>query len=73
MEISGKALGDLTRSEGQDQGAGQGRRAGGRLRAMLRDDGSTACGNWIYGGCWSQAGNLTARRDNPIPPAWARR
>ena len=32
--------------------------------AMLRDDGSTACGNWIYCGCWSQAGNLTARRDN---------
>lgn len=35
--------------------------------AMLRDDGSTACGNWIYAGCWSQAGNLTARRDNSDP------
>ena len=34
---------------------------------MLRDDGSTACGNWIYCGCWSQAGNLTARRDNADP------
>jgi hypothetical protein len=32
--------------------------------AHLRDDGSTACGNWIYCGCWSQAGNLMARRDN---------
>jgi len=31
---------------------------------VLRDDGSTECGNWIYGGCWSQAGNLTARRNN---------
>ena len=30
--------------------------------AMLRDDGSTACGNWLYSGCWSEAGNLTARR-----------
>ena len=27
----------------------------------------TACGNWIYGGSWSQAGNLTARRDNSDP------
>jgi formate dehydrogenase-N alpha subunit len=35
--------------------------------AMLRDDGSTACGNWIYSGCWSQAGNLTARRDTADP------
>ena len=31
---------------------------------MLRDDGSTTCGNWIYCGVWSQAGNNSARRDN---------
>ena len=31
--------------------------------AQLRDDGSTACGNWIYSGSWSKEGNLTARRD----------
>src|SRR5690554_4928045 len=30
--------------------------------AMLQDDGSTSCGNWIYSGCWTEAGNLTARR-----------
>jgi formate dehydrogenase major subunit len=35
--------------------------------ALLRDDGSTSCGNWIYCGSWSQAGNLTARRDNSDP------
>jgi formate dehydrogenase major subunit len=35
--------------------------------AMLRDDGSTSCGNWIYCGVWSQAGNLSARRDNSDP------
>ena len=35
--------------------------------AQLRDDGSTSCGNWIYSGCFSQAGNLTARRDNSDP------
>jgi formate dehydrogenase major subunit len=34
---------------------------------MLRDDGSTACGNWIYCGVWSQAGNLSARRDPSDP------
>lgn len=35
--------------------------------AMLRDDGSTACGNWIYSGCFTQAGNLTQRRDTTDP------
>jgi len=35
--------------------------------ALLKDDGTTSCGNWIYAGCWSQAGNLTARRDNSDP------
>jgi anaerobic selenocysteine-containing dehydrogenase len=35
--------------------------------AMLRDDGSTACGNWIYCGVWSQAGNNSARRDTSDP------
>ncbi len=34
---------------------------------MLRDDGSTACGNWIYSGVWSQAGNNSARRDTSDP------
>ena len=44
--------------------------------AMLRDDGSTSCGNWIYCGVWSQAGNLSARRDTADPtglgvfPGW---
>jgi formate dehydrogenase-N alpha subunit len=32
--------------------------------AQLRDDGSTACGVWIFSGCWTQAGNQMARRDN---------
>jgi formate dehydrogenase major subunit len=35
--------------------------------AMLRDDGSTACGNWIYCGVWTQAGNMSARRDTSDP------
>jgi len=35
--------------------------------AFLRDDGSTACGCWIYSGAWTQAGNQMARRDNSDP------
>jgi len=34
---------------------------------MLRDDGSTTCGNWIYSGVWTQAGNNSARRDTSDP------
>ncbi len=35
--------------------------------AHLRDDGSTAAACWIYTGCYTKAGNLTARRDNADP------
>lgn len=34
---------------------------------VLRDDGSTACGNWIYSGSFTEAGNMMARRDNSDP------
>ncbi len=34
---------------------------------VLRDDGTTACGNWIYSGCFTEAGNMMARRDNSDP------
>jgi formate dehydrogenase major subunit len=43
----------------------------------LRDDGSTAAGCWIYSGCFTEAGNMMARRDNKDPgdggmyPNWA--
>lgn len=30
----------------------------------LKDDGSTACGNWIYCGFYPEEGNLSKRRDN---------
>ena len=66
MEISGKALGDVSDPKDATKVIAK---AGEQLAgfAQLRDDGSTSCGNWIYGGCWSQAGNLTARRDNADP------
>ncbi|MBA4221476.1 MAG: formate dehydrogenase-N subunit alpha [Methylobacterium sp.] len=34
---------------------------------QLRDDGSTACGCWIYSGCWTERGNMMARRDTNDP------
>jgi formate dehydrogenase major subunit len=59
-EISGKALADIKDASGKVLVA-----AGQQVPgfALLQDNGNTACGNWIYSGCWSQAGNLTARRD----------
>jgi formate dehydrogenase major subunit len=45
--------------------------------ALLQADGSTACGCWIFSGCWTQAGNQMARRDPADPsglgntPGWA--
>lgn len=44
---------------------------------QLRDDGSTACGCWIYSGSWTERGNMMARRDTSDPantgayPNWA--
>jgi formate dehydrogenase major subunit len=35
--------------------------------AWLKDDGTTACGNWIYSGSYTEAGNTTARRDPSDP------
>lgn len=45
--------------------------------AVLRDDGSTACGCWIYSGSFTEAGNMMARRDTTdadgagLYPKWA--
>jgi formate dehydrogenase major subunit len=35
--------------------------------AVLRDDGKTACGCWIYSGCYNEAGNNMARHDTTDP------
>lgn len=34
---------------------------------VLRDDGTTACGCWIYSGSFTEAGNMMARRDTSDP------
>ena len=44
--------------------------------ALLQDDGSTLSACWIFAGCWTQAGNQMARRDNSDSglgntPGWA--
>jgi formate dehydrogenase major subunit len=72
-EINGKALKDVT-----DEKTGVTIKAGQQLPgfAMLRDDGSTMCGNWLYSGSWTEAGAMMQRRgtDDPsglgIYPNW---
>ena len=66
MEVNGKALGDVFDPKDPTKVLAK---AGEQLAgfAQLRDDGTTSCGNWIYCGQWSQAGNLMARRDNADP------
>jgi formate dehydrogenase major subunit len=72
-EINGQAVADITDPAGQPIKAGQ------QLPgfAALKDDGTTLCGNWLYSGSWTEAGNQTARRGTEDPsglgmyPGWA--
>ncbi|HXO22456.1 MAG TPA: formate dehydrogenase-N subunit alpha [Thermoanaerobaculia bacterium] len=63
-EINGKALADL-----EDPKTKQQFKTGQQLPgfAWLKDDGTTACGNWIYCGSWTEAGSQTARRGTEDP------
>ena len=65
-EMNGKALEDLVDPKDKTKVLAK---AGEQLPGfgMLRDDGSTASGCWIYSGCWTQGGNQMARRDNSDP------
>jgi len=73
-EINGRALADIT-----DPTSGQTIKAGQQLPgfAALKDDGTTACGNWLYSGSWTEAGAMTQRRGTEDPsglgvyPNWA--
>src|SRR5262249_56008075 len=65
MGLKGKGYADL-----KDQKDGKVLLAAGAQMpgfALLRDDGTTASGCWIYAGAWTQAGNLMARRDPADP------
>src|SRR5271156_888793 len=75
MELNGKALADL-----KDDKTGQVvLKAGQQLPgfAMLKDDGTTMCGNWIYSGMWTEAGAQVQKRGTEDPsgmgvyPNWA--
>jgi formate dehydrogenase major subunit len=73
-EINGKALADIT-----DPLTQQTIKAGQQVPGFgwLKDDGTTLCGNWIYSGCWTEAGPQLARRGTEDPsglgvyPNWA--
>jgi formate dehydrogenase major subunit len=64
-EINGKALADLT----LDTQPGVTVKAGQQLPgfAWLKDDGTTACGNWLYSGSWTEAGAQMQRRGTEDP------
>jgi formate dehydrogenase-N alpha subunit len=66
QEINGKALADVVDPKDPTKVLVK---AGDRLPGfgMLRDDGSTACGNWIYSGVYPQAGNFSKRTDGSDP------
>ncbi len=67
MEYNGRAITDLL--DPKDPTKPPLAKAGEQLSGfgLLRDDGSTASGCWIYSGAWTQAGNQMARRDNADP------
>lgn len=63
-EINGRATADIKDANGVLQIA-----AGKQVPAFasLRDDGLTTCGAWIYCGYYTDAGNMSARRDSSDP------
>jgi formate dehydrogenase major subunit len=65
-EINGKALADLT---DEKLFPGQTIKAGQQVPgfAWLKDDGTTACGNWLYSGSWTEAGGQMQRRGTEDP------
>jgi len=71
MEYNGRALEDLMGPDPVNPSGPQKLlvKAGEQIPgfAVLRDDGTTASGCWIFAGAWTQAGNMMARRDPTDP------
>jgi formate dehydrogenase major subunit len=65
-EINGKALADIHDPKDPTKII---KAAGQQLDgfAQLMDDGSTMCGNWLHSGVYTEAGNLSQRRNNGDP------
>jgi formate dehydrogenase major subunit len=61
VEINGWAVRDVI-----DGNANVVVSAGKRIKnfTQLKDDGSTACANWLYSGSYNEDGNMMSRRDN---------
>jgi formate dehydrogenase major subunit len=74
-EFNGKALADVPDPKDKTKTLAK---EGEQLAtfAHLQDDGTTACGNWLFCGSFPQAGNAMARRDTSDPsglgiyPGW---
>jgi formate dehydrogenase major subunit len=64
-EINGKALADITLDTQPDVTIKAGQQLPGF--AWLKDDGTTACGNWLYSGSWTEAGAQMQRRGTEDP------
>jgi formate dehydrogenase major subunit len=65
-EFNGKALADVTDPKDPKNVLAK---AGDQLDSytLLRDDGTTSAGCWLFTGAWSSKGNMMARRDNSDP------
>jgi formate dehydrogenase major subunit len=72
-EVSGTFVEDVT-VPGEGKRVEKGEQVPGFTQ--LKDDGSTACGNWLYCGSYPEAGNLAARRTREsggigLHPEWS--
>ena len=69
-EVNGKALANLTDPKTQQVVLKAGQQLPGF--ALLKDDGTTSCGNWIYSGSWTEAGAQLQRRGTEDPSGYGR-
>lgn len=65
-EINGKAITDIPDPKDKTKVL---KAAGQQLDGFgqLQDDGSTLCGNWLHSGVYTEAGNMSQRRNNTDP------
>jgi formate dehydrogenase major subunit len=64
-EVNGKALANIVDPKTQQVVLKAGQQLPGF--ALLKDDGTTSCGNWIYSGSWTEAGPQLMRRGTEDP------